>query len=526
MKLTHKIVITYVLLFLSAVSFTILTIWSSTTIKFHVERAELAHHSYQEHLKLSNTTYQLFKEFADNLLIGDQQVNQREQKLLADLKSQFFLIKKIITDEIEMVGSEEIEELDELANLENIIFSVIEDYIDLRNDISKSGLLYNNKALTTMLDGRIDEQINDAINDALEEEMSEVVETKEEVEELLRRVKYLTIFFVSVAFLMLMASMYFVTKNISRPLQSIIQGAKRFAEGDWKYRINVAVKGELKDVADSFNSTAQVAGEQEENLTDDNERLLENVREQTSELRVAMLDLEEQSKLRQRLLADVSHELRTPLTVIQGEVDVALRGQDKTVIEYKDALSRVGDAAKHTASLVNDVLFVARKETGQTRLVLSNNDVVDVIENCIETFGTILKEKNIHVSLEKNIESEVFVFDKKRIRQVLLILFENTFKYGSNATKLDLYLEEKEQEYILTVTDDGPGIKAGDIPQLFERFYRGAGTSGHYNTGSGLGLPVAKSIIEAHKGSIGVQSEFGNGVAFTIMLPKNNKVNE
>ena len=246
------------------------------------------------------------------------------------------------------------------------------------------------------------------------------------------------------------------------------------------------------------------------------------VKARTLELREALLRLEEQAKERQQLLADVSHELRTPLTIIRGEASIALRGEEKSPEEYREALRRTIEAAEHTSTLVNDVLFIARQEAGVTRLNKTEDDLIVLVNNTIKTMENTLRDKNIQVDFLSDVETAKFSFDINRVRQVLLILIENACHYGGD--RIDIRLYHTPDGYSVSIKDNGPGIDNGETAQIFSRFFRGSNASERYNSGTGLGLPVAKSIIEAHNGDISVISEPGQGAEFRFILPNLTKL--
>lgn len=534
MKLSHKLVLTYGMLFMIAIACAIMLFWSATASMFYTKRADLAHRSYEAHLTLSNATYQLLKEYNDNLLIGDNDQGIAERQLLQNIHQQFAHIRSIIDEEIHMVGEEETEELQELEKLEKIVQNVIQKYQHAQRTFASANHANGKKNLTTqhnlsktqhtllvaLLDGEFEAQINNAINHALEEEQSEVIETRELTKKMLNNFYNLSIFLAMLAVLILIIAMFIVFDKINKPLQSIINGAKRFTVADWQHRIQVNVAGELKDVADTFNNTAQIAGMREKSLEQNNQKLEMQVQERTAELRATLLDLEGQNMQRQRLLADVSHELRTPLTIIRGEVDVTLRGKEKPLADYKDALQRIGEAAQHTNALVDDVLFIARKEAGKSRLLLAEHDLVTIIQECMNIFHRQFVQNNIALNFNKQSNTAVLSCDKKRIRQVLLILLENILNHGVQASAGRITLTKEADGYELTVSDNGVGISKQEQSKVFERFFRGSNASERYASGTGLGLPVAKAIIEAHHGSISVSSELGEGTNFVVKLPE------
>ena len=213
-------------------------------------------------------------------------------------------------------------------------------------------------------------------------------------------------------------------------------------------------------------------------------------------------------------MADVSHELRTPLTVIRGEADIALRGEKKPE-EYRQALNMVREAATHTARLVDDLLFVARHEAGETRLDLAEADLLTILQSVIGTNGA-------GATVTSSLEQAKMRCDAGRIRQALLILLENAQHYGGG--KIEVRVDESPDGFRIAVEDDGPGLSDADKENAFERFFRGSNAAERYGDGAGLGLPVAKSIVESHGGSISLEDREGGGLSAVVMLPARVKL--
>ena len=200
-----------------------------------------------------------------------------------------------------------------------------------------------------------------------------------------------------------------------------------------------------------------------------------------------------------------------PLTIIQGESDIALRGEEKTPKEYRDALIRTRDAAKHTSQLVNDLLFISRKEAGQDQLKLAETNLHSLMH---ETVEMSLPEATV----ESSSKSAVSNCDGLRLRQAIVALLQNAKLHGGKT--IVARLEETSQHYVIAVEDDGPGLSATEKKSAFERFYRGPNAATNYGDGAGLGLPVVRAIAEAHGGSARIEDRPAGGTIAIIELPR------
>lgn len=216
----------------------------------------------------------------------------------------------------------------------------------------------------------------------------------------------------------------------------------------------------------------------------------------------------------QRLLADVSHELRTPLTVIKGNAELMRRM--KALDE--ESLSSIETETGRLTRLVGSILLLAQAESGRLKIDRKPVDLDTLMLEVVQEMRVAAGEKvRIRVA---GIDQLVINGERDRIKQVLLNVVANAVKYTPGAGEVVLDLARSGVQARLTVRDSGPGISPEDLPHIFDRFYRAERSrtrSGH--TGFGLGLSIAQWIVEAHGGSIQVESTLGEGTTFAIYLP-------
>jgi signal transduction histidine kinase len=255
----------------------------------------------------------------------------------------------------------------------------------------------------------------------------------------------------------------------------------------------------------------------EQVLETSNKRLETAVAERTADLERLLTTLKDAEADRRRLLADVSHELRTPLTIIRGEADIALRGADRPSTEYREALKRCRDAATHTARLVDDLLFIARRESRETRLLVQVVDLAVLLPTVIDDCRSLSENHGGAVELRSDVDRAILRADPDRLRQVLVILLDNATRHGGGQVRVSL--ERTADGYRISVEDKGPGLSLRDLEQVFQRFFRGSNAAQTYESGVGLGLPVAKAIVEAHEGQIRAESQPGQGMTVLVDLP-------
>ncbi len=515
LRLVGRLRLLFVLLLVISIGAAALSMWSVRQTVRHLERTNLAHGAYEAHLSLSNDTYQLFKQYGDALIIGDLDDGAGEQALIASIRSDISEIRRIIGAEIELVGSREVEELPALARIEFKIETLIRAFDDVLSGGSTEPAPPGEfsadwRRLSYILDSEIDQDFRAMIRAALDGEAAEVDEVREEAARELRILWIAAGVAAVTALLAGGASLWTLNRRVKAPLEQLVSGVRDFGDGDMTRRIAMPGKDELAEIAHAFDKMADRVETNATNLSTQNTALESAVADRTRQLERMLSDARRAEADRRRMLSDVSHELRTPLTIIQGEADVALRGGDKSAPDYREALTRTRDAATHTARLVDDLLFVARNDEGHARLKVRQIDLVSLIKDTVGTLGAEAK-------VESKVAAAPLRADPDRIGQALMVLLENARHHGGS--DIVVRLEATSGGWRVAVEDDGAGMSEEDKVHAFERFYRGANAAGRYGSGIGLGLPVARAIVEAHKGSITLEDRPGGGLIASLLLP-------
>ena len=222
-----------------------------------------------------------------------------------------------------------------------------------------------------------------------------------------------------------------------------------------------------------------------------------------------------------RFTADASHELRTPLMVVRAGVERVLT-TSHTPPEILGTLDETLNQVNRMSELVDTLLMLARADEGRASLALEETDLRALAADAAETAGMLGEAPGVTASAELPEEPLLLPVDRGRIQQLLLNLVTNAVKYTPEGGTVTIGLADQGEQVALWVRDTGIGIAAGDLPQIFSRFWRAdvARTRGVEHGGWGLGLAISKWIAEAHGGSITVQSRPGRGTTFTVLLPR------
>ncbi|MGH2447679.1 MAG: sensor histidine kinase [Chloroflexota bacterium] len=216
--------------------------------------------------------------------------------------------------------------------------------------------------------------------------------------------------------------------------------------------------------------------------------------------------------------ADASHELRTPLALIRANAEMLERHVEVLPTEDSELVSEIITETDHLNRLVGDLLTLARADTGALHLTKAPVDLRSLVQEVHEDLRLIAQSRGIQSDL--SLDGPVTVQgDRGRLRQLLLILLDNALKYTDEGGKVEVRVESGDNHARLVVADSGVGIPAGDLPHIFDRFYRVDRVREHESGGTGLGLSIASWIVQAHHGNIKVDSAVGQGTRFRVELP-------
>ncbi|MCS7232611.1 MAG: ATP-binding protein [Synergistetes bacterium] len=226
-------------------------------------------------------------------------------------------------------------------------------------------------------------------------------------------------------------------------------------------------------------------------------------------------------KLKSEFISSVSHELKTPLTAIKGFIELLLDNPESIPSETAKAyLSFMNEEVNNLTRLINDLLDFSRLETSKLYLELEEFDINELIERAVSMFERDLKEKELFIYKELNGDLPLVKGDKGKLLQVLINLIDNAIKYIGNGKRIWIRANADDGKGItICVEDEGIGIPPESLPYIFDKFYRVESDYTHKIRGLGLGLSIAKQIIEAHKGKIWAESKPDKGSKFFFYLP-------
>ncbi|OAX45954.1 sensor histidine kinase [Paenibacillus sp. AD87] len=218
-----------------------------------------------------------------------------------------------------------------------------------------------------------------------------------------------------------------------------------------------------------------------------------------------------------QFIADASHELKTPLAIINTNTDVLLANREDTIENQAKWLHYIKSETERMSGLTNDLLYLTQIDDSRSSMIHAKFNMSDAVETIILTMEAVIFEKNI--SLDYSIEPQLMVHgNSEQIKQVILILLDNAVKYSRAKGSVNVSLKKQNNDVVLAVSNTGEGIAHEHLDRIFDRFYRTDASRARKHGGHGLGLAIARSIVEQHKGEIYARSVVGEGATFYVRL--------
>jgi len=287
---------------------------------------------------------------------------------------------------------------------------------------------------------------------------------------------------------------YFISSTLTNRINMLKIAAEKLAEGDLQTRVSASGRDEVAALASTFNQMAEQ---------------LEAVDKKQREL----------ERLRTDLIAWVGHDLQTPLASVRAILEALEDGMVDDPETVKRYLGTAQRDVRSLSVLIDDLFQMAQLDTGGFPLDRAESSLSDLISDTLESFSELALRQN--VKLEGSVDPTVdpVLMDTQRIGRVLNNLIGNAIRHTPTTGRVEVRAMRTSFGVEVCVSDTGEGIRAEDLPHIFESFYRGEKSRSRSTGGAGLGLAISRGIIHAHGGEITVQSEVGRGSQFTFKLP-------
>jgi two-component system sensor histidine kinase BaeS len=276
------------------------------------------------------------------------------------------------------------------------------------------------------------------------------------------------------------------SKRLTSGVNKLVTGVTDLRNHQWKTQIPLKdLTGEMKPLGESFNQLAD--------------------------------SLVKEEALRKQFTADFAHELRTPLATLRSQIEAFQDGiwkpDEMRLEQFHAELMRL-------VRLVNDLEKLIAAENPQIKLNKTKLETGEILSSIEEQFTPLFIEKGVELKVQCKAESQWFLGDRDKIIQILINVVNNALQYTPPGKKVSIYVEEKDNQLVFIVKDEGEGISEEDLPLLFQRFYRGDKSRDRKTGGVGIGLSIVKAFVEAHQGEIKIRSQLNIGTTIELYFPK------
>ena len=493
-----------------------LSLWNTNRVLYNHDRTSLAYQELGGYLQLSGEIFRTFKQARRDLLSDSA-------RLTFDLESSKQRIERILEEIIALeeeekrIGLRPHETQSDEARIRELREELALAFRDIRSteDLLSEGraeeaAAFLGESLKTRIDGRVDRLIEAGIAD----EQGELTDALGDIELWNRTVTWLSIAAVAVALGAAGLVIFSLVLRLKRSLGTLEAGAACFARGELHHQIPISGQDEFATLSQRFNLMAQQLLQQREALERARASLELRVAERTRELFAANAELKRRDATRREFFADIGHELRTPITALRGEAEVALRVRSDREAGYRYALERIVEISDQLTRFVNDIFLIAREQAGVLDLRLRVFDLRDAVRAGFDHMHATLDLNAVEAQIDLPSEEALIEGDEERVSQLVRILVSNAIEHASAGQVVRVRVARVDNCWQLSVEDNGPGIPEGEQVRVFERFYRGAGLSDEQRaTGTGLGLPIARSLVQAHGGRIWIDRTYRSGLA-------------
>jgi two-component system OmpR family sensor kinase len=492
--------------------------------EYDVQRIALANQILEAYEEVSNLTFRELNALGEKLVRGSGDSAADREATVNLLRNAVTHVRQGIAAELAFdQDASDVQKLEALEEIERVVEEVIRAGGVIHEALGAGRASDAATELDRLRSSGITGHFDNLIAVELQQHRLEARIASEEAITLAHYITGVLPIFMTVLVLLTLVTVMLFSRSLTRSVNALQDGVRAFTGGDLVHRIPPLKEAEFVRLGEAFNTMAKELSDHRARMKDANVRLEAMVEERTGELREMNRKLAQLDANRRKLLADISHELRTPLTVIKGESEISLRGQGKTQADYEESFRRIVDQADHTTRLVDDLLFIARADSGEPRLKLRSVPLASLLQSVCADFTTQGEANDISIDLACDDDKAVVLGDPGRLRQVFTILMDNALRYSNPGGNIEVGLARVEPDICVSFRDHGIGLTEEEARQAFERFYRGTSAERHAR-GTGLGLPVARAIVNAHKGSITLEGKVGEGATATVTLPARDRL--
>lgn len=498
-----------------------LLLWNADRSTYNHLRLRLAYEELGGYLQLSGEVFRTFKQIRRDLMDGDEGLTFSLDAVERRIN---MIIAEIAADEAAelAVGARDDEDMGDVSRIEALRQELASAFADIRETerMLAAGRVADARAfLDASLETRIDSRVSFIIEMALADERGELEVASQEIEWMNRLGLWAAVAATATGLVLAGLAIFTLVLRLRKGLVNLEQGAALFATGRLTHEIPVSGNDEFAVLSRRFNNMARELRQQHQALEEARVLLERRVAERTDALRAANDELQRRDANRRQFFADIGHELRTPITAVRGEAEIALRTRQDHQETYRAALAQIIGIADQLTRFVNDIFLVAREQAGVLDLRREVTDLKKAVSAGVEQMNSAVDGGQALLTTAFDDGPALIEGDVQRLGQLVRILMSNAIQHSQHGVRIQVGLYRTDAGWELCVEDNGPGIPDSELNRVFERFYRAAVPDGTPSGGTGLGLPIARSLVNAHGGRIWIDSGRRRGTAVRAVFP-------
>lgn len=492
-------------------------------LNHYIERVQISRKQVDAMTELALRANRFSEQIAELLLVGEPERAEFEDSRLKMIQ-QFNILRRKIEQDDDLFrdpdnAGEEKEETDRLERMRTLVRAIdrtVERILLLTQQGRRDEAI---SVFRTEIENRYDKDLESLIDVAVADEREDVAEADATAQKVSQALLIGFIGALAVLLAIIVASGVLFARSLRRPIDILVEGTRAVEQGDLAHRVEYAKPDEFGVLAGRFNAMSERLEQHRRELVASRDTLELQVADRTREIACANWQLTDVDRKRVRFIEDISHELKTPLTILRAEAEVALRGRSTTEPAYRSALESIVGQAASLGHLVDDLLFLARSDADQIRFEFSPIDLGDAVAEAVQDGALLSASRRIRIAYRRPTPSPVVRADPRRLKQALLVMLDNSARYADAGTEIVVEVRTAGSHRAeVSVRDRGQGLQPDEVSLVFERFFRGSRAI-EDGGGSGLGLPIARWIVERHDGELDLSSTPGVGTEVRVSLP-------
>ena len=509
-----RLAVAFALVALLALAQSVFAWWAAASAAHHAERSVIATRMLAEYLEIAGNKQRLKVWFAERMLVGEADPATRD-RLTAAMWASVEELRALAPRKPALDAPAEREDVElvalNVATLERAVREAERPTSTATPDAQWRSVILAFDELS----GR---DMRDLLRKAVQRHEEASLRESALLAEALTRSRWANLgLSLGVLLLAVFAVAYFV-RRLDRPFARLAALTEALAAGDYAARSGLAGRDEFARIGSLMDSLASRIAESQARGATLRRQLDELVGERTRALTQAYESLLGIEARRRQFFAELSHELRTPVTVIRGEADLALRGREDPALQ-RDALRRISEAASELGGRVQDLLDAARGGSLEYAFNFRRWSMTDVVRSAVEQMQAVASHRGVALRLDEGAPVLEVEADRERLQQALVVVLDNALRYSPAGSGVRVAIERDDDTVLVHVDDEGPGMAADELEQAFEPHYRGEVGRRVDPQGMGVGLAIARRIVEAQRGSVELSPRAAGGLRASFAMP-------